>query len=69
MTWVATAAFGVFAAGTGAFVYLLVANLDPQPEYPELMTDLLGLIGTVIAVCGAAIGAAFLVAAVNAYPG
>ena len=69
MGWLAAAAVGTFIAGTGAFVLVLVANVEPQPEYPTLMTDLLRLIGTVIALCGILIGAAFLYAAGAAYAG
>lgn len=67
MTWAGPAVFGLFAVGTGVFVYVLVANLEPQPEYPELMTDLLRLLGFAIAVCAVGIGLVFLVAAGRAY--
>ncbi|SER70502.1 hypothetical protein [Natrinema salaciae] len=63
MTWVGTATFGLLSVGAGAFVYVLVANLEPQPEYPALMTDLLRLLGLVIAICGVVVGAAFLAVA------
>ncbi|QLG50382.1 hypothetical protein [Natrinema halophilum] len=69
MAWISAATIGVLSVGTGAFVYLLVANLEPQPEYPNLMTALLRLIGIGIAVCGVGIGVAFLVAAGLAYTG
>ena len=67
MTWAATATFGLCSVGTGAFVYVLVANLEPQPEYPTLMTDLLRLLGIGIAICAVGIGMVFLVAAGHAY--
>ncbi|WP_226040662.1 hypothetical protein [Natrinema sp. DC36] len=67
MTWAATAAFGLLSVGTGAFIYVLVANLESQPEYPELMTDLLRLLGIAIAVVALGIGLVFLVAAGYAY--
>lgn len=69
MTWAATAVFGLFSVGAGAFIYVLVANLEPQPEYPVLMTDLLRLIGIAIALCSVAIGAVFLFAAGFDYVG
>ncbi|WP_226005661.1 hypothetical protein [Natrinema salinisoli] len=68
MTWAATAVFGLCSVATGLFIYVLVANLEPQPEYPELMTDLLRVLGLAIAVCAVAIGVVFLVAAGHAYP-
>ena len=67
MSWLALATFGLFAAGGGVLCYVLVANLEPQPEYPELMTDLARLLGLGIALCGFVIGAVFLRAAANAY--
>ncbi|MGQ3412012.1 hypothetical protein [Natrinema versiforme] len=67
MTWAAPAVFGLCAVGVGTFVYVLVANLEPQPEYPELMTDLLRLLGFAIAACAVGIGIVFLVAAGRAY--
>lgn len=69
MSWLPLATFGLFAAGAGAFCYVLVANVEPQPEYPELMTDLVRLLGFGIALCGLVVGAAFLRAAAIAYPG
>ena len=69
MSWVPLATFGFFAAGGGVLCYVLVANLEPQPEYPELMTDLMRLLGLAIAVCGLAIGAVFFHAAAGAYTG
>ncbi|MFC4543969.1 hypothetical protein ACFO5R_18740 [Halosolutus amylolyticus] len=69
MGWLTAAAVGTFIAGTGAFVLVLVANIEPQPEYPTLMTDLVRLIGAAIGLCGIAIGAAFLLAAGAAYTG
>ncbi|ADB59484.1 hypothetical protein Htur_0586 [Haloterrigena turkmenica DSM 5511] len=67
MSWLAPATFGLIAAGGGVFCYVLVANIEPQPEYPELMTDLARLLGLGIALCGLAIGAIFLRAAASAY--
>ncbi|PGF15259.1 hypothetical protein CP556_03360 [Natrinema sp. CBA1119] len=67
MTWAVTATFGLCSIGAGAFIYVLVANLEPQPEYPELMTDLLRLLGLAIAVAALGIGLVFLVAAGSAY--
>lgn len=69
MDWLAPATFGLFAAGAGLLCYVLVANLEPQPEYPELMTDLMRLLGAGIAICGLAIGAVFLYAAAGMYTG
>lgn len=60
---VGSTVFGLFALGAGAVVYVLVANLEPQPEYPDLMTDLLRALGVLIAVSGAVVGVAFLAAA------
>lgn len=67
MSWLPLATFGLFAAGGGVLCYVLVANLEPQPEYPELMTDLVRLLGLGIALGGLAIGAVFLRAAAGAY--
>ncbi|MFC6769567.1 hypothetical protein [Natrinema soli] len=67
MTWAATATFGLCSIGAGAFISVLVANLEPQPEYPALMTDLLRLLGIAIAVAALGIGPVFLVAAGYAY--
>lgn len=69
MSWVPLATFGLFAASGGVLCYVLVANLEPQPEYPELMTDLMRLLGIGIAICGLAIGAVFLYAAAGVYTG
>ncbi|ELY58990.1 hypothetical protein [Natronolimnohabitans innermongolicus] len=69
MEWLPQATFGAFAAGAGVFCYVLVANLEPQPEYPELMTDLMRLVGIGIALCGLVIGAVFLRAAASIYVG
>ena len=69
MGWVTAAVVGTFIVGTGAFVLVLVANIERQPEYPSLMTELLRLIGAAIALCGILIGVAFLVAAGAAYAG
>lgn len=55
--------FGLLAIGAGAVVSVLVANLEPQPEYPDLMTDLLRVLGLVIAASSAVVGVAFLAAA------
>ena len=66
MDWLPPATFGLAAASGGVLCYVLVANLEPQPEYPELMTDLARLLGLGIAVCGLAIGAVFLHAAAGA---
>lgn len=65
MGWLPLATFGLFAAGAGVFCYVLVANIEPQPEYPELMTDLVRLVGFAIALVGIAIGTVFLYAAVG----
>ncbi|WP_408959309.1 hypothetical protein [Natrinema sp. 74] len=67
MTWAATATFGLCSVGVGAFIYVLIANLEPQPEYPELMTDALRLIGLGIALAAVAIGIVFLWSAGQAY--
>lgn len=63
MSGTASTAFGLLALGAGTVVYVLVANLEPRPEYPELMTDLLRVLGSVIAASGAVVGVAFLAAA------
>ena len=68
MGWLAPATFGCFAAAGGVLCYVLVGNIEPQPEYPELMTDLIRLLGAAIALGGLLVGAAFLRAAVTAYP-
>lgn len=67
MTWFGAATVGCCAVGVGVFVAVLVANLEPQPEYPALMTDLLRLIGLAVAVCAIGIGLVFLVAAGQTY--
>ncbi|MDS0473918.1 hypothetical protein [Natrinema sp. 1APR25-10V2] len=67
MTWAATAVFGLCSVGMGAFVYVLVANIEPQPEYPELMTDALRLVGLAIAIAAVGIGVVFLLSAGQAY--
>lgn len=69
MEWLAPATFGLFAAGAGVLCYVLVANLESQPEYPALMTDLMRLLGAGIALCGFAIGGVFLYAAAGLYLG
>ncbi|WP_244879975.1 hypothetical protein [Natronorubrum tibetense] len=69
MAWLAPATFGLFAAGAGTLCYVLVANLEPQPEYPALMTDLMRLLRAGIAICGLAIGGVFLYAAAGLYLG
>lgn len=60
MTETASTAFGLLALGAATVVSVLVANLEPQPEYPDLMTDLLRVLGIVIAGSGAVVGVAFL---------
>ncbi len=67
MTWAATAVFGLCSVAMGAFVYVLVANIEPQPEYPELMTDALRLVGLVISIAAVGIGVVFLLSAGQAY--
>ncbi|WP_254763268.1 hypothetical protein [Natrinema marinum] len=67
MTWAVTAALGLFSVGIGAFVYVLVSNLEPQPEYPELMTDALRLVGLAVATAAVGIGIVFLLSAGRAY--
>lgn len=69
MNWGPLATFGFFAAGAGVLCYVFIASLEPQPEYPELITDLMRLLKLGIAVCGLAIGAVFLHAAAGAYTG
>lgn len=69
MGWVTAATMEIFIAGAGGFVLLLVTSLEPHPEYPRLMTDLLGLIGAAIALCGIPVSAAFCFAAGVAYVG
>lgn len=57
MAWFAALSFAVISLGVGWFVYALTANLEPQPEYPTIMTDMMRLIGTLVAlsagICGA----------------
>lgn len=67
MSWFGPAIAGLCALGVGAFVSVLVANLEPQPEYPTLLTDLLRLLGAAIAVAVLAVGFGFLVVAGQAY--
>lgn len=67
MTWAATATFGLLFVGTGAFVAVLVANIEPQPEYPALLTDAVRLVGLAIAITAVGIGIVFLVSAGRAY--
>ena len=67
MAWAATALFGLLSVGIGAFIYVLVANIEPQPEYPELLTDAVRLVGLAIVLAAVGIGIAFLVAAGQAY--
>ena len=56
MAWLAALTFGVVSLGTGWFVYTLVSNLEPMPEYPTIMVDTMRLIGALIAVAGATFG-------------
>lgn len=69
MGWIPLATFGTVAAGAGVFCYVLVRNLEPQPEYPALMTDVMRLLGFGIALVGIGIGAVFLAAAASVYAG
>jgi len=68
MGWASTATVGLCAVGVGTFVAVLVATLEPQPEYPAVMTTVLRLLGLAIAVTAVGIGIVFLVAAGQTYP-
>ncbi|OLZ41731.1 hypothetical protein A6E15_12380 [Natrinema saccharevitans] len=67
MSWLGPAIAGLCGLGVGAFVSVLVANLEPQPEYPTLLTDLVRLLGTAIAVAALGVGLGFFVVAGQAY--
>lgn len=69
MTWLAALTFAVISLGVAAFVYALIANLEPQPEYSPVMTQALRALGALIAACGAFFGGVLLVYATSTYVG
>ncbi len=48
MSWFSAGAFAVIALGVAAFTYTLTTNIEPQPEYPVVMTKTMRLIGFAI---------------------
>ncbi|WP_276252637.1 hypothetical protein [Halomontanus rarus] len=69
MAWLALLTFAVISLGVAAFVATLVASLEPQPEYPTVMTDTIRVIGGLIAVSAGVFGAILLGFAVSSYLG
>lgn len=69
MTWLALSTFAVISLAVAAFVATLVASLEPQPEYPTVMTDTIRVIGGLIAVSAGVFGAILLGSAVGSYLG
>lgn len=69
MTWLALLTFAVISLAVAAFVSALVANLEPQPEYPTVMTDTIRVIGGLIAVAAGVFGAILLGYAAGSYLG
>lgn len=69
MTWIASLAFAAVSLAAAWVGWTLSANLEPQPEYPTVMTDTIRLIGLLIAVCGAVLGVILLGNAVVEYVG
>ncbi|MCU4740835.1 hypothetical protein [Natronoglomus mannanivorans] len=67
MSWLAALTFAVISLSVAAFVSTLVASLEPQPEYPTIMTDTIRVIGGLIAVSAGAFGAILLGYAVVSY--
>ena len=61
MSWFASSAFAVVAFGIAAFTYTLASNIDPQPEYPVVMTKTMRLIGFAITLTAAVFGLVMLV--------
>ena len=60
MTPVGAFAMGALSVGASAFVYVLTANLESQPEYPELATAAMRVVGGFVAAIGAVFGAVLL---------
>ncbi|MFC7233026.1 hypothetical protein ACFQMM_19725 [Saliphagus sp. GCM10025308] len=69
MSTLAFLTFGCFALGASALVFVLVANLEPQPEYPPIMTTTMRIIGGLIALSGGVLGFVFLGYAFLSYTG
>lgn len=60
MTWFAALSFAVISLCVGWFVYTLTTNLEPQPEYPTVMTNAMRFIGSLIAASAGVFGAILL---------
>ena len=69
MAWLAALTFATFSLGAAWLAWTLSSNLEPQPEYPTVMTDTFRVIGGLIALGGAGLGVFFLGYAVVAYVG
>lgn len=69
MAWLAAFSFAVLSFVAALGTYFLTSNIEPQPEYPRLMSATLRLIGTGIAVAGVVFAAVLLSYAGIAYFG
>lgn len=69
MAWIVALAVAAGTLGVGAFVYALASSIEPQPEYPTIVTHALRTIGTAIAVATGACGLVLLGYAVVLYTG
>lgn len=60
MSTLATLTFAGISFGVAAFVYTLTAALEPQPEYPPLMTYAVRVLGSLIVLGSAVLGVVFV---------
>lgn len=60
MTPIGAFAMAVLSVGASAFVYVLAANLETQPEYPGIATTAMRVVGGFVAAIGAVFGAVLL---------
>ena len=56
MSWFSAGAFAVISFGVAAFTYTLTTHIEPQPEYPVVMTKTMRLIGFAITMTAAVFG-------------
>jgi len=63
MVSTAALAFGTALMGVGAFVYVLVVHIEPQPGYPAAMSYALRWLGLAVATAGVLLGSAVVAAA------